>query len=157
MTRKICLKVIMLLKELELCLSTNYPLRIIYSILISNIVNKPTLNIYFEKLFESRTLDWSKIYLLPRLATIDTTLYSFQYKILNNVLFLNKKLYNFEITNTALCSFCKAFEETSIRIFYDRIHVKSLWEKLQTKFQHDITLPSLTPQTAILGLTNEHL
>ena len=35
----------------------------IYSILISNIVNKPTLNIYFKKLFESTTLDWNKIYL----------------------------------------------------------------------------------------------
>ena len=123
MTRKICLKVIMLLKELELCLSPNYPLRIIYSILISNIVDKPTLNIYFEKLFESITLDWSKMYLLPRLATIDTTLYSFQYKILNNVLFLNKNLYNFEITDTALCSFCKAFEETPIRVFYDCINL----------------------------------
>ena len=50
----------------------------IYSILISNIVNKPTSNIYFEKLFENTTLDWNKIYLSPRLATIDTTLRSFQ-------------------------------------------------------------------------------
>ena len=62
----------------------------IYSILISNIANKPTSNIYFKKLFENTTLDWSKIYLLPRLETIDTTLPLFQYKILNNVLFLNK-------------------------------------------------------------------
>ena len=35
--------------------------------------------------------------------------------------------------------------------------VNYLWEKLQTKFQNDIILPSLTPQpqAAILGLTNE--
>ena len=78
----------------------------IYSILISNILNKPTSNIYFEKLFENTTLDRNKIYLSPRLATIDTTLRSVQYKILNNVLFLNKKLHIFGITNTALCSFC---------------------------------------------------
>ena len=32
----------------------------IYSILISNIVNKPTSNIYFEQLFENTTLDWNK-------------------------------------------------------------------------------------------------
>ena len=79
------------------------------SILISNVLNKPTSNIYFEKLFEN-TLDWNKIYLSPRLATIDTTLRSFQYKILNNVLFLNKKLYTFGITNTSLCSLCNALE-----------------------------------------------
>ena len=32
----------------------------IYLILISNIVNKPTSNIYFEQLFENTTLDWNK-------------------------------------------------------------------------------------------------
>ena len=123
----------------------------IYSILISNIVNKPTSNIYFEKLFEYATL----IYLSPRLATIDTTLRSFQYKILNNVLFLNKKLYTFGITNTALCSFCNAVEETPIHIFIDCVHVKCLWERLRMKLQNDFMLPSLTSQTAILGLYNE--
>ena len=60
----------------------------IYSILISNIVNKPTSNIYFEKLFENTTLDSNNIYMSPHLATIDTTLPSFQYKTLNNVFFL---------------------------------------------------------------------
>ena len=33
----------------------------IYSILISNTVNKPTSNIDFEKLFENTTLAWSKV------------------------------------------------------------------------------------------------
>ena len=127
----------------------------IYSILISNIVNKPTSNIYFEKLFENTTLDWNKIYLSPRLATIDTTLRSFQYKSLNNVLFLNKKLYTFGITNAALCSFCNTLEETPIHIFFDCVYVKCLWERLRMKFQNDFILLSLTPQTAILGLYNE--
>ena len=106
-------------------------------------------------MFETITLVWSKIYLFPSLATIDTTLHSFGYKILNNLLFLNKNLYSFRITNTALCSFCKTLEETLMHIFYDYINVKSLWEKLQAKFQNDIILPSLTSQAAILGLTNE--
>ena len=73
----------------------------IYSILISSNVSKPTSNIYFEKLFEYTTLDWNKIYLSPRLATIDTTLRSFQYKILSNVLFLNK---NYTLLNNKYCS-----------------------------------------------------
>ena len=128
--------------------------REIYSILISNIANKTTSNIYVKKLFEKTTLDWIKIYLLPRLATIDATLPSFQYKILNNVLFLNKNLYNFGKTSTALYSFCKTFKETAIHIFYDYIHFKSLWEKLQTKFWN-IILPSLAPHAVIHGLTNE--
>ena len=101
----------------------------IYSIFISNIVNKPTSNIYFEKLFENTTLDWNKIYLSPRLATIETNLRSFWYKIVNNVLFLNKKLYTFGITNTALCSFCNVVEETPMHIFFDCVKVKCLWER----------------------------
>ena len=73
----------------------------IYSIQISNIVNKPTSNIYFENLFENKNLDWSKVYLLPCLATIGTTLRSFQNKILNNVLFLKK---NIQFLNRRHCS-----------------------------------------------------
>ena len=69
---------------------------------MSNIFNEPASNIYFEILFENITIDWSEIYLLPLLATIDATLRSCQYKILNNVLFLNKILYNFGITKTLL-------------------------------------------------------
>ena len=102
-------------------------------------------------MFENKTLIRSKIYLPPRLLTIDTTLRSFQYKILSNVLFLSKKLYTFGITNTALCSFCNTLEET----FFDCIHIKCLWERLQAKFQNGFILPSLTPQTAIFGLYNE--
>ena len=100
-------------------------------------------------MFENKTLDQNKIYLSPRLATIDTTLRSFQYKILNNVLFLNKKLYS------TLCSFCNTLEETPIHIFFDCVHVKCLWERLRMKFQNDFVLLSLTPQTTILGLHNE--
>ena len=50
---------------------------------------------------------------------------------------------------------CKTLEETPIHIFYDCVHVKYLWERLQAKFHNDIILPSLTPQVAIIGLTNE--
>ena len=128
----------------------------IYSVLISNTVNnKPTSNLYFEKLFENTTLDWIKIYLPPVLATIDTTLRSVQHKVLINVLFLNKKLSTFGITNTVLCSFCNTLEETPIHIFFDCLHVKCIWERLLVKFQNNFILPSLKPQNASLGLYNE--
>ena len=60
--------------------TSKFSFKEMYSILISNIVNKPTSNIYFlKKLFKNTTLD--------------TTLRFFQYKIINNVFFLNKKLH----------------------------------------------------------------
>ena len=86
-------------------------------ILLLNKVNKPTSNIYFEKLFENINFDWSKTYLSPRLAIIHTIWCSFQYKIFNKVLFLNKKLYPFGITNNALSPFCHPLEEL-LHIFF---------------------------------------
>ena len=53
---------------------------------------------YFEKIFKNSNLDWKAIYLLPRTATVDTTIRGFQYKLLNNVLFLNQILYRFGIS-----------------------------------------------------------
>ena len=46
--------------------------------------------------------DWRKLYILPRKTTKNTYLRSFQYKILNNILFLNKKLFVFQVKNTPL-------------------------------------------------------
>ena len=101
---------------------TSLSFKELYSILIPNTLSKPASNIYFEKLLENTTLDWSKIYLSLNLATINTTFRSFQF----NVLFLNKKLHAFGITNAVLDSFCHTLEETHIHIFFEWIHVKLL-------------------------------
>ena len=45
---------------------------------------------YFEAFFESSAIDWKGIYQLLRTTTINTEHRSFQYKMLNNVLYLNK-------------------------------------------------------------------
>ena len=65
-------------------------------------------------------------HLLVCFLTIDTTWRSCHYKIVNNVPFLNTKLYTFRITYAALCSFCNTLEETPIHIFFDCIHDKCL-------------------------------
>ena len=54
----------------------------IYSILISRAQNKPSSNIYFENLYNDYDIDWTAIYMLPRLITYNTYMRSFQYKIL---------------------------------------------------------------------------
>ena len=65
----------------------------IYAILISKFQNKPSSNFYFANLFNDNDIDWVTIYMLPRLATYNTYMWSFQFKLLNNILFLNKKLH----------------------------------------------------------------
>ena len=52
-----------------------------------------------------------------KINTINKKHSSFQYKILNNVLYLNKLLFKFRKVTSPLCSFCKSAEETIIHLF----------------------------------------
>ena len=78
----------------------------IYAIFYSKFENKPSSNFYFENLFNDNDIDWATIYMLPRLATYNAYMRSFQYKILKNVFFLHKKLHILGIKSSPLCSFC---------------------------------------------------
>ena len=77
----------------------------IYSVWILKVQNKPSSKIYFENLFNYDELIGQQ-FMLPRLVTPNTYMRSFQYKILNNIIYLNKKLHIFGIKSSPLCSFC---------------------------------------------------
>ena len=78
------------------------PSRKLHSILIKKFANKSLSNVYFEKIFSNLKSGWRKIYILPPITTINTYLRSFQYKTLNEILFLNKKLFVFRMKNLPL-------------------------------------------------------
>ena len=92
---------------------------------------KPTSQVYFENIFNNFNFDWNKIYILPRLVTLDSVLRSFQYKVLHNVLYLNQKLFLFRTVSSPLCSFCNREEETILHTFYCCIFTKALWNDLK--------------------------
>ena len=119
---------------------------------ISKVQNKPSSNINFKNLFNDYNSDWAAIYMLPRLVTYNTYMRSFQYKILKNVLFLNKKLHTFGINPSPLFSFCNLYKGILLHIFYKDDAVKCLWADLVQCFQNNLILPTLTPQAAILGI-----
>ena len=79
------------------------------------------------------------------LTTIDTKLREFQYKILKNVLFLNKRLFTFAKSNTTLCSFCHLEDETVIHLFALCRETKVLWKKLQRHYKNHLEVPAITP------------
>ena len=64
----------------------------LYFIQLTSNFYKPTSQIYFEKHFKDPVLDWKYIYILPWIVTSDPYTRYFQYKVLNNVLYLNEKL-----------------------------------------------------------------
>ena len=69
--------------------------------------------------------------MLPRIVTKDSRLQVFQYKLLNNVLYLNKMLFKFGKIDSPLCPFCKMIEETPLHLFYNCIKTKLLWDQLR--------------------------
>ena len=127
----------------------------LYQILISSRTNKVTSVTYFETKFNGNSLDWTKIFILPRLTTYNTYLRYFQYKILRNILFLNKKLCLSGKTKNPLFSYCNTNDETPIHLFCECNSIKSLWRQLNRHFHSDLKFPELTPQTAIVGIFND--
>ena len=63
-------------------------------------------------------------------------------------------LFTFGKIKTPLCSFCHSYDETIKHIFLECICVKQLWNHLRLFLTNDISLPILTPQTAIFGFIN---
>ena len=54
---------------------------------------------------------------MPHRVTIDTDLRIFQYKSLNNVLYLNEKLFKLKIVSSLFCSFCNSENGTLYTFF----------------------------------------
>ena len=82
----------------------------IYSILIES----DDSQLYYKMSFRLQIL----IYVLPRIATKDSRLRLFQYKLLNNVLYLNKMLFKFRKIELPLCVSCKMRDETLLHLFF---------------------------------------
>ena len=83
--------------------------------------DKPTRQSYHEKSFVDYDVNWKLIYGIPHIATLETKIRIFECKLLNNVLYLNKKLFQFGIISQSKCSFCELYDETLFHIL--QMHV----------------------------------
>ena len=81
--------------------------------------------------------------LLPRKVSIDINLQMFQYKILNNILYLNKQLFIFNKKDTKLCSYCRLQDETTNHMFAECKFAIKLWSDLKDYCQYRFDLPIL--------------
>ena len=107
--------------------------RTAYYTLLAPLIRPATAQSTLETSLNLCVPDWKKIHMLPRL-TIESLLCSFQYKILNNILYLNDRLYKFKAVPSPLCSLCKVESESLIHLFCQCIETRKLWHQLQTWF-----------------------
>ena len=96
-------------------------------ILIRPLVKAPTSQKSLEKLLCRQDLDCASIYMFPRMVTVESKLRIFQYKVLNNILYLNDRLYRMGIVQTPLCSLCKQEKETVIHLLSPCNVTRQLW------------------------------
>ena len=91
------------------------------------------------------------------MVTLDSDSRSIQYKILNNVLYLNKKLFAFRKSTSPVSPFCKLYDEAVLHLFYECNIILNLWKKLVLFFENEFTLFDLTPQASFWGFLNVSL
>ena len=96
--------------------SVDLPCKAMYSKLLKQILTEPTSIQYWETKLSvgQRGTDWTKFFIIPSISTIESYTRSFQYKILNNALFLNKRLFKFGVIELPACSFWGKVNESPI-------------------------------------------
>ena len=101
--------------ESELC-TIDISCKSMYDKLLKKIKTQPTSIKYREEKFSSQLdeINWKEIYLLPRPSTIESYTRAFRYKIINNALFLNKKLFKMGLIDSPACSFCRLLDEPPV-------------------------------------------
>ena len=124
----------------------------VYRKIISNIFQAPSAQKTVLKMALCSNIEWNWAYVLPRLCTIDSYLRVFQYKIQNNIRFLNNRLFKMRKVDSFLCSFCKVTNETITHIFCGCNKSKFLWQKIQNWCKPVLSLPDLSPEIVIFEL-----
>ena len=123
----------------------------LYNIFLKTKAKPPTSQKKLLSLFNVKRLPWKKIYTLPKLISIDSYSRMFQYKCLNSVLYLNQTLHRIGFSDSPLCSYCHAENETVKHLFLDCTVSKSLWNDIILFFKNTLDIPILNLQSAILG------
>lgn len=124
----------------------------IYDAMVGKKFVKPRSQQYFHNILKTARIDWKKVYLLPRLVSIDTKTRIFQYKILNNILYLNKRLFQMKIVPSPLCSLCEKTEETVTHLFSECEFSRKLWDEIRVKCKDSLVLPNLSAWNVCLGI-----
>lgn len=106
-----------------------------------------------KRINNNNPLDWSGIYKRIYTTSIDTYSRFFQYKILNNILYLNRNLHRFKILNNSSCSFCSLYLETMDHFFVKCVESKTLYFEIKDHFEKNgINLPESNLINILLGV-----
>ena len=84
--------------------------------------------------------------MIPQKVTIEIS----QYKLLNNIIYLKKRICKFDPAVNPLCSLCSHAPEDIVHLFRHCQITQKLWELLRSMLHGHITLPDLDPTLAVI-------
>ena len=100
--------------------------------------------------------DWTPVYTTLSKLRISPNLLYFQYQIINRSLMTNKKLAQFKIVESNLCSFCFDSIETIEHMLYRCPLVKALWVEIQEWCnKNNYNKIKLEEKFILLGIKNQ--
>ena len=116
----------------------------------------PTAQQKITDKYSDTVINWKKVYSLPFRTTLDSKLREFQYKILNNIVFTNDKLFRFGLSHSPNCTFCNE-EPESLEHLLLRCKVSSeFWkEVLSWLRENKVVIESFTEIGLLLGFFEE--
>ena len=96
-----------------------------------------------------------EIYSLPRTVASETYIWSFQYRVLNYILYTNAKLFKIGLSLNDKCTFCDSSKEELYHLFFECSHAQIFWKTFSSWWfelvKENITM---TLKDIILGLLN---
>ena len=98
-------------------------------------------------------IEWINVYNRIYTNTIDTHLRMFQYKILNNILYLNFDLYRFKIIEFWTYSLCHSYPETVDHLFIECTEAINYYIEIENWLRSfGVFLPELNKLDILLGV-----
>ena len=89
--------------------------------------------------------------MIPQKFTTDSTLRIFQFKILNNILYFNKKISQFDLNVSPLCFLCN---QDVPHCTCNCVKQQDLWNSFASALGENLNMPQLNPTTVFLGKSN---
>ena len=119
--------------------------------LLKQLVTPPTAQKSLKRMLRLEDVDWSRVYLLPRATTIETSLRSFQFKT------PNERLFKLNAVESPQCSSCEQFPESVLHLFCTCSVTRSLWVEilLWTSNSNILLTSDLDSQYCILSMYKE--
>ena len=128
--------------------------KMIYNEFKSKKQTAPSAQIKLNNKYPELSVEWKKIYSLPFTVTLEAKVREFQYKLLNNIVFTNDKLFRFKMIDSPLRAFCQTEVESPEHLFFHCNVTKTFWKSLSSWLIKKIIITFLTLENVLFGVFN---